>query len=364
MTDSRAQQLLEWCRSRLEELHGDADFVLALRALSGDASFRRYFRVRGEGGGGRDGNGRDGHGWCYIAVDAPPEREDCRPFIRISGVFAKAGVRTPAVIAADPEAGFMLLEDFGDDLYLPALRGCQKTKDEKRADALYRQAIDALVRIQAGVGGGDLKPYSREELRRELELFPEWFCQSLLKVTPDAAARRMLDDVFTVLEDAALAQPQVAVHRDYHSRNLMLLKTAADGPGILDFQDALTGAYTYDLVSLLRDCYIRWSDTLVQRWAGYYFAQAAAAGVVPAARSGELRRDFDLMGVQRHLKVLGVFARLYIRDKKSEYLADIPLVTAYILHAARPYPELRPLAAWFKETLLPVAPKKLHPSQP
>lgn len=354
MGEGREQELHEWCRGQLGELHGAVDAGLALKPLAGDASFRRYFRVK-------DGKRR------YMAVDAPPDKEDSQPFIRIAGLFAAAGVHTPAVVAAQPEAGFMLLEDLGDNLYLPALQAYQSKGDEAGATALYEQAIDSLLRIQSGVAADSLEPYSRDELRRELELFPEWFCQALLEVRPAAAERQMLDEVFTLLEDAALAQPQVAVHRDYHSRNLLLpakpaaAKTeTAPGPGIIDFQDAVIGPYTYDLVSLLRDCYICWDDSLLQRWAGYYFVRAAAAGVVPASRSGELHRDFDLMGLQRHLKVLGIFARLYIRDKKPRYMADIPMVIRYFVEVARKYPELHPLGAWFEDALLPAAPTKLR----
>ena len=347
MTCPRARQLTDWCQTQLAELHGAVAPALALRPLSGDASFRRYFRLQDEGR-------------SYVAVDAPPQQENIAAFIRIAGLLAAAGVHTPAVVAADIEAGFMLLEDLGDGLYLPTLRACQSTADRDRAGELYTHAIDALIRIQTRVEAASLEPYNREELRRELELFPEWFCEALLGVPPGAGPRRMLDRVFTLLEEAALAQPQVAVHRDYHSRNLILANDTTEGPGILDFQDAVIGAYTYDLVSLLRDCYIRWDDAFVRRWAGYYFVQAVAAGIVPASRSGGLQRDFDLMGVQRHLKVLGVFARLCIRDRKPGYLADIPLVIRYLLDGARPYPELQPLLAWFEDALLPVAPARLH----
>ncbi|MGI9251661.1 MAG: aminoglycoside phosphotransferase family protein [Pseudohongiellaceae bacterium] len=352
MTDIRLNQLRDWCHTQLAQLEQleqphDAANPAPLEAVSGDASFRRYFRVRGDG-------------WHYIAVDAPPQNENSAPFIHIAKLFATAGVHTPAVIATDAKAGFMLLEDLGDALYLPALLACQTEANHDEASTLYQQAIDALLRIQTGVPGESLNPYSREELRSELELFPEWFCHALLKVTPNKSERRMLDEVFTFLEDAALAQPQVAVHRDYHSRNLFLPVADTGMPGIIDFQDAVTGAYTYDLVSLLRDCYIRWDESLMWHWAEYYFKQATALKIVPPARATEFRRDFDLMGLQRHLKVLGIFARLHIRDNKPDYLADMPLVMNYFLDVARrhalsqpPQPQLQALLSWFEETLLP-----------
>jgi len=345
MGDGRLNGLAQWCKVQLENLQGQELQQVNLQVVSGDASFRHYFRAVGPG-------------WQYIAVDAPPENEDNEAFIRVAEIFSRAGVNMPRIWAADIAQGYMLLDDFGDELYLPQLLHCQQNNDFVTADNLYHEAIDALLDIQMGVESKQLDPFDRNELHREMELFSEWFCKKLLGVDPP---QELLQEVFRFLEDAALSQPTVAVHRDYHSRNLMLLDSNrfTDGPGIIDFQDAVSGPYTYDLVSLLRDCYIRWDDDQVARWANYYLSAAQSRGLVQPADANEFVRDFDLMGLQRHLKVMGIFARLAIRDKKPRYLADIPLVIRYFFDVGQRYPELTALLEWFEQSLLPVARTKL-----
>lgn len=345
MDDTRHQQLHHWTGQVLSHLLPDlpgGDLTLSI--VSGDASFRRYFRLEVEG-------------HSYMAVDAPPEHEDNPRFVRICNLFREAGVQAPKVFATDYDQGFLLLEDFGDDLYLTALLEAQQAGDLNLADTLYRDAIDALVTFQGGLDSNRLDPYDRGELHREMTLFDEWFCAGLLKQDLDATARKLIAETYEFLEDAALAQTVVAVHRDYHSRNLLRLDEFrfGTGPGIIDFQDAVAGACTYDLVSLLRDCYIRWDESRVEQWAHYYYDRAVEQRVISDIDFAQLQRDMDLMGLQRHLKVMGIFSRLDIRDKKSRYLADIPLVIRYFLDVAGRHPELDAFVDWFRHTLLPAA---------
>lgn len=340
MTNEREQSLRQWV---METLHEDAGKI-TMDMVSGDASFRRYFRVR-----------------CgqqeFIAVDAPPEVEDSATFVRIDRLLAEAGVRVPDVINVDLQQGFMLLEDFGDLLYLKPLLDAQRDDDIIVADTLYKQALDSLITIQLHADKGSLGPYDKSELRREMNLFPDWFCEKLLGIQLTAVDKDLISSVFDFLEEAALAQETVFVHRDYHSRNLMCLEQG--GPGIIDFQDAVSGPYTYDLVSLLRDCYIQWPQPQIDHWAQYYLAAAQAQGLAGAVAPEQFVRDFDLMGLQRHLKVMGIFSRLFVRDNKSRYLADIPLVIHYFLEVSSRYPELSTFRHWFQESVLPLAEKRL-----
>jgi N-acetylmuramate 1-kinase len=289
---------------------------------SADASFRRYFRVR-------FADARP----SAILMDAPPEREDCRPFVRVAALFGAAGVNVPRVLASDIAQGFLLLTDLGEQTYLQALA----TAD---ADALYREALAALVRIQAASREGALPPYDRELLARELALFPDWYVGKQLERSLSAAERRVLDVTFERLLENNLAQPRVFVHRDYHSRNLM---TGAPGPGVLDFQDAVFGPVTYDLVSLLRDAYVDWPEDRVLDWAIRYWEMARAAGVPVASDFGAFYRDFEWMGAQRQLKVIGIFARLAFRDGKRGYLDDQPRVMRYLRATCARYDELAAL---------------------
>ncbi len=317
-SDLRFTQLKSW----LTTVHSPAVLPESLRAASADASFRRYFRV-------------DGHDQAtYIVMDAPPPQEDVRPFIHVAELFGQSGVSVPHVLAQDADNGFLLLSDLGSTTYL------QQLSDDS-APRLYLDAIDALVQIQMQSRPDILPDYDRAMLMRELQLFPEWYVGKHLAATLTDAQQADLAKVFDALLANNLSQPQVFVHRDYHSRNLMILPEA--NPGILDFQDAVYGPITYDLVSLLRDAYIQWDEELVLDWVIRYWQRAKRAGLPVNPDIDVFYRDFEFMGVQRHLKVLGIFARLYHRDGKDGYLKDLPLVMDYTRKAAARYRELIPL---------------------
>jgi len=311
--DSRLTALANWLHLELGKT------VAAIRPASSDASFRRYFRI-----------------WIgsetYIAMDAPPPMEDVRPFVKIARLMRETGIRPPDVHAADEDNGFLLLDDFGSENYLDQL-------DDASADRLYGDAMESLVRLQTGVDAAscNLPAYDEALLRTEMNLFRDWFLGKLLELPADAKRDACLERTWQALVDSALEQPRVCVHRDYHSRNLMV--TERDNPGILDFQDAVVGPITYDLVSLLRDCYISWPETRVQAWADSYHQRLSGHGVV-AVGPQTFTRWFDLMGIQRHLKAVGIFARLKLRDGKGGYLKDIPRTLGYIVSVAERYPEL------------------------
>ncbi|HZF20779.1 MAG TPA: phosphotransferase, partial [Burkholderiales bacterium] len=311
----RAEQLQRWLKATLGEEFGIAP-------ASDDASFRRYFRVR------RSGKP------SLIAMDAPPGKESCEPFMRVAGLFSQAGANVPAIHAHDLSQGFLLLSDLGDTTYLNAL-------DERSAGALYGHALDALVRIQAASRPGALPDYDRELLERELHLFPDWYVARQLRRELSAARSAELEAAFSAILANNLAQPRVFVHRDYHSRNLMVCEPC---PGILDFQDAVYGPITYDLVSLLRDAYISWKEEQVIDWAVRYWEKARAAKLPVPADFADFYRDFEWMGAQRQLKVLGIFARLSLRDGKHSYLKDQPLVMSYLRRTCERYRELAPLS--------------------
>lgn len=294
----------------------------SIRPASADASFRRYFRVDGE-----DGN-------TYIVMDAPPPQEDVRPFIHVAEVFGQSGASVPRILARDVERGYLLLSDLGNTTYLHQL-------SHDTAHKLYLDAIDALVLIQAQSKPGVLPEYDRALLHRELMLFPDWYVGKHLGITMTEKQTETLNKVFEALLANNLAQPQVYVHRDYHSRNLMV--ASQGNPGILDFQDAVYGPITYDLVSLLRDAYIQWDEEMVLDWAIRYWERARRAGLPVNPDVDAFYRDFEFMGLQRHLKVLGIFARLYHRDGKDGYLKDLPLVMEYTRKAAGRYNALAPL---------------------
>lgn len=303
---------------------------LAIRAASADASFRRYFRVDA------------GNGETFILMDAPPDKEDCRPFVRIAQALLAVGLNVPRLYAQDLESGFLLISDLGERLYLGAL-------DDASAERLYGDAMRTLARLQAAplADFAWLPPYDAELLRREMELFREWYLGRHLSMPLDTAQHGVLERTFAALVEAALEQPRVPVHRDYHSRNLLVTET--DNPGVLDFQDAVIGPVTYDLVSLLRDCYIAWPSERVQAWVAGYRRMAADAGVPVGESETTFRRWFDLMGVQRHLKATGIFARLYHRDGKPGYLKDIPRTLGYVRAVAPRYPELAGLTELLRE---------------
>lgn len=317
----RAEQLQRWLKATLGEEFGIAP-------ASDDASFRRYFRVR-----------RSGGKPSLIAMDAPPDKESCEPFMRVAGLFSEAGVNVPAIHAHDLSQGFLLLSDLGDTTYLNAL-------DEGSAGELYAHALDALVRIQTASRPGALPDYDRELLERELRLFPDWYVARQLRRELSAAQAAELEAAFSAILANNLAQPRVFVHRDYHSRNLMVCEPC---PGILDFQDAVYGPITYDLVSLLRDAYISWKEEQVIDWAVRYWEKARAAKLPVPADFADFYRDFEWMGAQRQLKVLGIFARLSLRDGKHGYLKDQPLVMSYLRRASERYRELAPLSRLLDE---------------
>ncbi len=316
--DLRLHQLKEW----LATAPAQPLLPESLRPASSDASFRRYFRV----------DAADGS--TLIAMDAPPPQEDVRPFLHVAEVFGKTGASVPRILAQDVEHGFLLLSDLGSTTYLHLL-------NHDTAHKLYLDAIDALVLIQAQSRPDVLPEYDRALLQRELMLFPEWYIGKHLGVTLNEKQTESLNLVFEALLANNLAQPQVYVHRDYHSRNLMVL--AQGNPGILDFQDAVYGPITYDLVSLLRDAYIQWDEEMVLDWAIRYWERARKAGLPVNPDIDAFYRDFEFMGLQRHLKVLGIFARLYHRDGKDAYLKDLPLVMEYTRKAAGRYQALAPL---------------------
>lgn len=313
-------------RQWLETTLGGSDFSVV--PASDDASFRRYFRIR-----------RGEAQPSLVAMDAPPGRENCSSFVQVAHLFAEAGVHVPAIHAQDLEQGFLLLSDLGSTTYLDAL-------DDRNSGQLYGDALDALLRIQLASRPGMLPDYDRELLERELRLFPDWYVARQLRRDLDAAQRATLEKVFSFLLENNLGQPRVFVHRDYHSRNLMVCEPS---PGILDFQDAVYGPITYDLVSLLRDAYVAWEEERVIDWAVRYWEKARKSGLPVASDFAEFYRDFEWMGAQRQLKVLGIFARLSCRDGKNGYLKDQPLVMRYLQRTCERYGELAALARLLEE---------------
>jgi hypothetical protein len=330
-SDSRLAELTRWV---FEDL-GFAQSRIAPASV--DASFRRYFRVtRGED--------------TYIAMDAPPEKEDVGPFVRVARILLGLGLNVPAVLAQDAKRGFLLLSDLGTRHYLDELA------TEDAAERLYADALGALSAMQMADGAlaRDLPPYSHALLMREMELMPDWFLREHLQLQVSAAERRMLGRLFETLAQCALAQPASLVHRDYHSRNLLV--TTTDNPGILDFQDAVWGPVTYDLASLLKDCYVAWPARRVRTWALQYREQLLAKGFALDATEAEFIHGFDLVGLQRHIKVLGIFARLNYRDGKAQYLGDLPRVLCYARDAAALYSETAEFADFIAKRIEPEFP--------
>jgi len=309
---------------------GGAEPVLA----SGDASFRRYFRLQ--------------HGAkSFIVMDAPPEQEDCLPFMRIAGYFESMQLNAPRILEADCDSGFMLLTDLGDEQYIECL-----TANPERAPELYSDAMNALRLLQQRgvVYQASLPPYDEGLLRFELSLFRDWLCDTHLCLSFDDPDETEWQSCCDLLVDNALNQPQVFVHRDYHSRNLMVM--AENNPGILDFQDAVEGPLTYDLVSLLKDCYVRWPAEQVRHRALDYYGKLGAT-IREQVDELQFLHYFELMGVQRHLKAAGIFCRLNHRDGKSAYLADVPRTLEYIVELGAQYDELGFLVRLIEERVLP-----------
>jgi len=317
--DHRLELINEW----LPTVIGTTDFTI--NSASSDASFRRYFRVRVEDK-------------TWIVMDAPPTQEDISPFITIATFLYQHNIHVPKVDAVNHESGFLLLSDFGPHSYLDELT-------ESSADTMYQSAIASLLQIQQCPLNNEIKlpVYDHSLLQRELMLFPDWYLSRHLQTAvPD-----FLPNTFELLVNNALEQPQVLVHRDYHSRNLM--HTTHNSPGIIDFQDAVVGPITYDLVSLLRDCYISWPQATIEKWIQNYFNQAQKLGLLPAISIEQFTKWFDLMGLQRHIKVLGIFSRLNYRDNKANYLNDLPLTLHYVQLISAKYPEFSELSDFLEQ---------------
>jgi aminoglycoside/choline kinase family phosphotransferase len=317
-----------------------ADTALTIAVASADASFRSYWRISGA------------HG-SRIVMDAPPDKEDVEPWLDVGARLRAAGLHAPQVFAVDRAQGFVLMEDLGVRTYLPELNAAS-------VDALYADALDALVRMQTQVDLTGLPPFERRHLLTEMELLPDWLLSRHLAFEPDDEDRAVIAAAFALLADTALEQPQTFMHRDYHSRNLLIADADGPGiaapalpnPGIIDFQGAFVGPIAYDLASLLRDCYIEWDDPRVEGWMDDQRLRLRDARLLgPQVDTVQFRRWFDLIGLQRHIKVLGLFCRLWYRDGKAQYLADLPLVWRYVTRVARRYPELTAFATLLERAL-------------
>lgn len=328
-SDIRAKLIQDWLKDDLGlEI---SDFQTA----SSDASFRRYFRVTHTQG-------------QHIVMDAPPDLEDVQPFIKVATLLEKSQVNVPHIHQQNLEQGFLLLEDFGSQNLLDQL-------NPDNASTLYESALSELLKLQTNtcIETADLPHYDAALLSRELALFYDWFAEKLLGKTIPEKIQQALNQFLIA---SALEQPQVCVHRDYHSRNLMYRENAA--PGVIDFQDAVIGAITYDLVSLLRDCYISWTQPQLDEWIADYFQRLTMAGLLDCSLE-KFNRWFDLMGLQRHLKAIGIFARLNLRDGKSGYLKDIPRTMNYVVQVCQKYPELADFYAYLNAEILPIYQAKL-----
>jgi|JFJP01.1.fsa_nt_gi N-acetylmuramate 1-kinase len=326
----RLQLLHQWLQ---QQTHRDAELI----PITNDASFRRYFRVTL-------------NNVPHVVMDAPPEKEDCHPFVAIAQKLRNSGLNAPKVLASDLQQGFLLLTDLGSQLYLPLL-------NQSDADKLYRDAIAALVIMQERTPTDNIPLYDAKLLHTEMRLFTDWLLAKHLNLQLSDQENLQLTACFDLLARNALSQPQTFVHRDYHSRNLMYVPT--HNPGILDFQDAVKGAITYDLVSLLRDCYIAGSPAQVYEWANYYYQLATQAGILQTNES-QFLQWFDRMGVQRHLKASGIFARLWHRDGKAGYLPDVPRTLRYIINACATDSELQFLGELVENRVLPQLEKSLQ----
>ncbi|WP_417776427.1 aminoglycoside phosphotransferase family protein [Stutzerimonas xanthomarina] len=324
--DQRLQDVNAWLKPQLSELFARRGWgsapEAALVPASSDASFRRYFRWEGEGR-------------SFILMDAPPPQENCQPFVAVAALLASAGLNVPEILAQDMDRGFLLLTDLGRQTYLDVI-------DESNADELFADAVQALLAFQAKPLEQSLPSYDEALLRRELQLFPEWYVQRHLGYQLSAAELDIWERACRLLIDSALGQPQVLVHRDYMPRNLMI---SEPNPGVLDFQDAVVGPVTYDITSLFKDAFLSWPEERVHGWLQRYWEAARAAGIPVQPSFEEFQRASDLMGLQRHLKVIGIFARICHRDGKPRYLADVPRFFAYIETVTARHPELAELSA-------------------
>ena len=337
--EEQIEKLQQWVIQTLEELELEQDSTQAFawQKLSGDAGFRQYFRLQ---------NSKN-----ILAVYAPPVSEDNLAFVKISEFMRKHGLTVPTILAKDYENGFLLIEDLGSTLYWDHL--IDENADES-PDTLYGEAIMSLIRLQESPLDYSVFPqYDEKSLMGEMKLFSEWFVPQLLDYQLSEDEQALLNKNFKLLCDSALEQPKVVVHRDFHSRNIVYCSDRS--PGIIDFQDAVIGPVTYDLVSLFKDCYVSWDEDQVKRWAIAYANIAIDTGILPPVSEQQFLRWFDWMGLQRHIKVLGIFARLYLRDGKVAYLKHLPLVIEYVRQAAQRYDELQEFNSWFNDVILPIA---------
>ena len=324
MKTQREQLIQSWITSVL----GSDQFEI--NYLAGDASFRRYARIKF-------------NNKTFMLMDAPPDKEDCAPFVRIDEFFHENGVRVPSIVAKDLTLGFLLLEDFGDVLLSTLL-------NDETVDAYYEQSFKQLIQLQTIDGTQNFPEYSYEKLISEMELLTDWMLPSLnIQTTVDEQA--LIKRTFAILANAAVAQPQVIVHRDYHSRNLMKIEGESD-LGVIDFQDAVIGADTYDLISITRDAYVQWNAERVYSWFKIFY------DLLPEAAKenrdfAQFKKDADLMAIQRHLKILGIFVRLFERDGKSGYLKDLPRVMWYLLEESKAYDELKPFMQFIENKVMP-----------
>ncbi|WP_104472239.1 aminoglycoside phosphotransferase family protein [Acinetobacter indicus] len=324
MNTQREQLIQTWITSVLGSDQFETHF------LAGDASFRRYARIKL-------------NNKTFMLMDAPPEKEDCGPFVTIDEFFDAHGVRVPHIIAKDLQQGFLLLEDFGDVLLSTLL-------NEQTVDDYYAQSFKQLIQLQSIAGEGHFPDYSYEKLIREMELLTDWMLPSL-QIQPTGEESALIKRTFAILANAASAQPQVIVHRDFHSRNLMKIAGETE-LGVIDFQDAVIGADTYDLISITRDAYVQWNADRVYRWFKTFY------DLLPESAKQErdfeqFKKDADLMAIQRHIKILGIFVRLFERDGKSGYLKDLPRVMWYLLEESQPYAELQPFMQFIREKVMP-----------
>ena len=324
MNKEREQSIQTWISSVLGSNQFKTHF------LAGDASFRRYARIHLDDK-------------TYMLMDAPPEKEDCVPFVKIDEFFDKNGVRVPHIIAKDLDQGFLLLEDFGDVLLSTLL-------NDETVDAYYEQSFKQLVQLQTIDGTDHFPAYSYDKLITEMELLTDWLLPSL-QIQPSEAQQALIKRTFAILANAALAQPQVIVHRDFHSRNLMQIADETD-LGVIDFQDAVIGADTYDLISITRDAYVQWNPERVYTWFKVFY------DLLPEAQKQDrdfeqFKKDADMMAIQRHIKILGIFVRLFERDGKSGYLTDLPRVMWYLLEESEPYAELAPFMQFIHDVVMP-----------
>lgn len=338
MTTERDQALNEWLSQHFQGA------TIDMTGLVGDASFRRYSRVQVEGK-------------SWMLMDAAPPQEDCRPFVAIADWLLAEGVRVPKIIAQDLDQGFLLLEDFGDTLLSTVL-------STDSADQYYSQALNQLIHLQRiSVPSVQALPhYHKDKLIDEMHLFDQWFLPRFLQMALSSTEQQLLQQTYAYLAEQALAQPQVLVHRDYHSRNLMLL---ADETvlGVIDFQDAVVGPISYDVVSLLRDAYVQWPEAQVQHWIKTYWQRAQINGLMVDISLAQFSGWFDAMAAQRHLKVLGIFVRLSQRDGKHGYLKDLPLVLRYLVLECRNHPELSAFANWLSDRVIPLFIKSMPEHQ-